>query len=77
MTTTPARVLIVEDSPTQARQLALLLEDAGFTPQTAPDAEVEVAGDRVPQVDPLDPVRPLLRPGRKVVAPVMSSATRL
>jgi signal transduction histidine kinase len=39
MTNTPARVLIVEDSPTQARQLALLLEDAGFTPQTAPDAE--------------------------------------
>src|SRR5437763_15903247 len=39
MTNTPARVLIVEDSPTQARQLALLLEDAGFAPQTAPDAE--------------------------------------
>ena len=39
MTNTPARVLIVEDSPTQARQLALLLDDAGFAPQTAPDAE--------------------------------------
>jgi two-component system, NtrC family, sensor kinase len=39
MNTTRARVLIVEDSPTQAQQLALLLEDAGFAPQTAPDAE--------------------------------------
>jgi signal transduction histidine kinase len=39
MTDTPARVLIVEDSPTQARQLALLLEDAGFAPQAAADAE--------------------------------------
>jgi signal transduction histidine kinase len=34
-----ARVLVVEDSPTQAQQLALLLEDAGFTAEIAPDAE--------------------------------------
>src|SRR5688572_8898236 len=34
-----ARVLIVEDSPTQAQQLALLLEDAGFEVETAPDAD--------------------------------------
>jgi CheY-like chemotaxis protein len=34
-----ARVLIVEDSPTQAKQIEFLLEDAGF--------EVEVAGDGV------------------------------
>ncbi len=34
-----ARILVVEDSPTQARQLAFILEDAGFTVETAPDAE--------------------------------------
>ncbi len=34
-----ARVLIVEDSPTQAQQLALILEDAGFATETIPDAE--------------------------------------
>ena len=33
------RVLVVEDSPTQAQQLAFLLEDAGFTVALAPDAE--------------------------------------
>ena len=31
-------VLIVEDSPTQAAQLALVLEDAGMEAETAPDA---------------------------------------
>ncbi|HYT89430.1 MAG TPA: ATP-binding protein [Gemmataceae bacterium] len=36
---TPSRVLLVEDSPTQARQLALLLEEAGFQVTVAPDAE--------------------------------------
>ncbi len=35
----PARVLIVEDSPTQARQLSLLLAEAGFAPNTVADAE--------------------------------------
>src|SRR5215469_14721780 len=33
------RVLIVEDSPTQAAQLAFILEDAGFEVEAAPDAE--------------------------------------
>src|SRR4051794_24681991 len=33
------RVLIVEDSPTQAQRFALILEDAGFATETAPDAE--------------------------------------
>jgi signal transduction histidine kinase len=33
------RVLIVEDSPTQAQRSALILEDAGFTTALAPDAE--------------------------------------
>jgi PAS domain S-box-containing protein len=33
------RILVVEDSPTQARQLAFILEDAGFDVETAPDAE--------------------------------------
>jgi signal transduction histidine kinase len=33
------RVMIVEDSPTQARQIALILEDSGFEPEVAPDAE--------------------------------------
>src|SRR3954465_6365665 len=33
------RILVVEDSPTQARQLALILEDAGFEIETTPDAE--------------------------------------
>ncbi|MGB0067861.1 MAG: response regulator, partial [Isosphaeraceae bacterium] len=33
------RVLIVEDSPTQAQQLALILEDARFEVAIAPDAE--------------------------------------
>ena len=33
------RVLIVEDSPTQAKQLSLTLEAAGFTVECAPDAE--------------------------------------
>jgi two-component system sensor histidine kinase/response regulator len=32
-------VLVVEDSPTQARQLAFILEDAGFQVETTPDAE--------------------------------------
>jgi two-component system NtrC family sensor kinase len=36
---TVPRVLIIEDSPTQAAQLALILEDAGFDAETAPDAE--------------------------------------
>ena len=34
-----ARILVIEDSPTQARQLAYILEDAGFLVETAPDAE--------------------------------------
>jgi PAS domain S-box-containing protein len=34
-----ARILVVEDSPTQARQLAYVLEEAGFAVATAPDAE--------------------------------------
>jgi PAS domain S-box-containing protein len=33
------RILIVEDSPTQARNLSGILEDAGFAVETAPDAE--------------------------------------
>jgi CheY-like chemotaxis protein len=33
------RIMVVEDSPTQARQLAFILEDAGFAVETAPDAE--------------------------------------
>jgi two-component system NtrC family sensor kinase len=33
------RVLVVEDSPTQAQQLAIVLSDAGFETETAPDAE--------------------------------------
>jgi signal transduction histidine kinase len=33
------RVLIVEDSPTQAVRFALILEDAGFAVEIAPDAE--------------------------------------
>src|SRR3954466_2890085 len=33
------RVLIVEDSPTQAQRFALILEDAGFAIAIAPDAE--------------------------------------
>jgi CheY-like chemotaxis protein/nitrogen-specific signal transduction histidine kinase len=34
-----ARILIVEDSPTQAQQLALILEDAGFEVEIARDAD--------------------------------------
>ncbi len=34
-----SRVLVVEDSPTQACKLALVLEDAGFDVETVPDAE--------------------------------------
>ncbi len=33
------RILVVEDSPTQAQQLAIILEEAGFEVETAPDAE--------------------------------------
>lgn len=33
------RILVVEDSPTQARKLGFILEDAGFEVQIAPDAE--------------------------------------
>ena len=33
------RVMIIEDSPTQAQQMALILEDAGFEFEIAPDAE--------------------------------------
>ena len=34
-----ARILVIEDSPTQSEQLAFILEDAGFDVETAPDAE--------------------------------------
>jgi CheY-like chemotaxis protein/nitrogen-specific signal transduction histidine kinase len=34
-----SRILIVEDSPTQACKLAIVLEEAGFETETAPDAE--------------------------------------
>src|SRR5438093_4842515 len=34
-----ARVLLVEDSPTQAQQLVLLLEEAGFAVTAVADAE--------------------------------------
>ncbi len=37
------RVLVIEDSPTQARQLALILEDAGFEVVHCPDAESGLA----------------------------------
>jgi two-component system sensor histidine kinase/response regulator len=37
------RVLVIEDSPTQARQLALILEDAGFDAVISPDAESGLA----------------------------------
>ncbi len=33
------RVLVIEDSPTQAQQISMVLEDAGFTVETQPDAE--------------------------------------
>ncbi len=33
------RVLVIEDSPTQAEQMTLVLEEAGFVVETAPDAE--------------------------------------
>jgi CheY-like chemotaxis protein/HPt (histidine-containing phosphotransfer) domain-containing protein len=33
------RILVVEDSPTQACKLAIVLEEAGFEAETAPDAE--------------------------------------
>ena len=34
-----SRVLVIEDSPTQAQHLAYVLEEAGFEVETAPDAE--------------------------------------
>jgi signal transduction histidine kinase len=34
-----SRLLVVEDSPTQAKRLALILQDAGFDVETAPDAD--------------------------------------
>src|SRR5205809_183001 len=34
-----ARILLVEDSPTQAHRLAFILEDAGFQVEMAPDAD--------------------------------------
>jgi signal transduction histidine kinase len=37
------RVLVVEDSPTQARMLRLILEGEGFTVGTAPDAQAALA----------------------------------
>src|SRR3954447_7689219 len=33
------RVLVIEDSPTQAQELVLTLEDAGYDAEWAPDAE--------------------------------------
>src|SRR5262245_57081804 len=33
------RILVVEDSPTQAQQMAFVLEEAGFDVHIAPDAE--------------------------------------
>jgi two-component system, sensor histidine kinase and response regulator len=34
-----SRILVVEDSPTQAVKLTIILEEAGFVVETAPDAE--------------------------------------
>src|SRR5438876_3759193 len=33
------RVLVIEDSPTQAQKLAIILEEAGFAVEVAPDAD--------------------------------------
>src|SRR5438067_2141491 len=33
------RILVVEDSPTQAQKLAIILEEAGFEAEVAPDAD--------------------------------------
>src|SRR5262245_46467398 len=48
-----ARVLLVEDSPTQARQLAWMLEEAGFSVRSVGDAE---EGFGVPGRDTFDVV---------------------
>src|ERR1700676_4040026 len=43
------RILVVEDSPTQAQRLALILQDAGFDVKAAGDAEegfARLAGER-------------------------------
>src|SRR5947209_8400465 len=37
------RVLVIEDSPTQARQLAFILEDAGFAVETATDTPAQAS----------------------------------
>jgi CheY-like chemotaxis protein len=37
------RILVVEDSPTQAKQLSFILEDAGFQVEAVPDAESGLA----------------------------------
>jgi two-component system sensor histidine kinase/response regulator len=55
------RILVVEDSPTQARQLAYVLEEAGFAVATAPDAE---RGFRLLERDPFEVVlTDLILPG--------------
>jgi DNA-binding response OmpR family regulator len=38
-----SRILIVEDSPTQAEQIRLMLEDAGFTVEAAADGQAALA----------------------------------
>ena len=37
------RVLVIEDSPTQAQELVFILEEAGFEADSAPDAEQGLA----------------------------------
>src|SRR5713226_6999732 len=39
----PTRILVVEDSPTQAEALRLLLEEHGYTVTVAPDGEQALA----------------------------------
>ncbi|MDR3636361.1 MAG: response regulator [Isosphaeraceae bacterium] len=45
------RVMVIEDSPTQAQQLAFVLEEAGFSVECAPDAERAFERLRAAQFD--------------------------
>ena len=49
--TGPVRVLIVEDSPTQAAELQLVLEDAGFATEIARDGQAGLEAFRRGRVD--------------------------
>ena len=65
-----ARVLVVEDSPDQARLIAGLLEAGGFTPEITATAEaaIEALAQSTPDIVATDLILPPLRGSWLVVS---------